>query len=128
MEEKQTIKPYHLWTVGEDEYKLKLSVEAIVNLEDKINCNLLEILNDSMPSLKNMKAIIHAALLKYNHGIKLEDVNEILTKYFENGGSQIELLKDVIMPIFAVSGFFPKTMAQNMEKSLKNMKMETLGD
>ena len=49
MEEKQTIKPYHLWTVGEDEYKLKLSVEAIVNLEDKINCNLLEILNDSMP-------------------------------------------------------------------------------
>ena len=127
MEEKQTIKPYHLWTVGESEYKLKLSVEAIVNLEDKINCNLLNILNDGMPSLKNMKVIIHAALLKYNHGIKLENVNEILTKYFENGGSQIELLKDVIMPIFAVSGF-PKTVAQNMEKKMKEVNLEEIGD
>lgn len=120
MSEKKSIKkPFEIWTVKDVEYKLKLSTEAIIELESKLNSNLLNILNNGMPSLKIMAMLIHSALKKYNHGISLSNVNDILDDYFDEGGSQIDLFQNVIIPIFNVSGFFTPAMVEAMEYKMK---------
>jgi hypothetical protein len=120
MSEKKSIKkPFEIWTVKGVEYKLKLSTSAIIELESKLNSNLLNILNDGIPSLQIMAMLIHGALKKYNHGISLNDVNDILDDYFEEGGSQLDLLQKVIIPIFNVSGFFTLEMVEAMEVKMK---------
>lgn len=112
-------KPFEIWAVKGTEYKLKLSTSAIIELESKLNSNLLNILNEGLPSLKVMAMLIHAALKKYNHSISLNDVNDILDNYFDEGGSQLDLLQNVIIPIFNVSGFFTPTMVKVMEQKMK---------
>lgn len=120
MSEKKSIKkPFEIWTVKGVEYKLKLSTEAIIELESKLNCNLLKILDGGLPSLQIMAMLIHSALKKYNHGINLKDVNDILDNYFDEGGSQIDLFQNVIIPIFNVSGFFTPAMMEAMEYKMK---------
>ena len=117
MSEKKSIKkPFEIWTVKDVEYKLKLSTEAIIELEKKLNCNLLKILDGGLPSLA---MLIHSALKKYNHGISLSNVNDILDDYFDEGGSQIDLFQNVIIPIFNVSGFFTPAMVEAMEHKMK---------
>lgn len=112
-------KPFEIWTVKGVEYKLKLSTSAIIELESKLNSNLLNILNDGIPSLQIMAMLIHGALKKYNHSISLSDVNDILDDYFDEGGSQLDLLQNVIIPIFNVSGFFTPVMVEAMEVKMK---------
>lgn len=120
MSEKKSIKkPFEVWTVKGVEYKLKLSTSAIIELESKLNSNLLNILNDGIPSLQIMAMLIHGALKKYNHSISLSDVNDILDDYFDEGGSQLDLLQNVIIPIFNVSGFFTPAMVKVMEVKMK---------
>lgn len=128
MSEKKSIKkPFEIWTVKGVDYKLKLSTEAIIELEKKLNCNLLRVLDEGLPSLQIMTMLIHSALKKYNHGINLNDVNDILDDYFDEGGSQIDLLQNVIIPIFNVSGFFTMEMIEmfdaTMEKAYKNLNL-----
>lgn len=112
-------KPFEIWTVKGVEYKLKLSTSAIIELESKLNSNLLNILNEGIPSLQIMAMLIHGALKKYNHSISLSDVNDILDDYFDEGGSQLDLLQNVIIPIFNVSGFFTPAMVKTMEVKMK---------
>ena len=57
--------------------------------------------------LRVMIMIIHGAMARYHHGIKLQDVYSIYDRYVENGGSMISLYSDVYIPLFQVSGFFP---------------------
>lgn len=115
-------KPFVTWTVKEVDYKLKLTTGEIVELESKLGCNLLKIIENDMPSLKIMIVLIHSALKKFNHGIKLEDVNNLIDDYFEGGGSQVELLTDVILPVFTVSGFFPTQISEQMNEGLTKAK------
>ena len=120
MSEKKSIKkPFEIWTVKGVDYKLKLSTSAIIELESKLNCNLLRVLDEGLPSLQLMAMLIHGALKKYNHSISLSDVNDILDDYFEDGGSQLDLLQKVIIPIFNVSGFFTPEMVEAMEVKMK---------
>lgn len=120
MSEKKSIKkPFEIWTVKGVDYKLKLSTSAIIELENKLNCNLLRVLDEGLPSLQIMAMLIHSALKKYNHGINLNDVSDILDDYFDEGGSQIDLFQNVIIPIFNVSGFFTPAMAEAMEVKMK---------
>lgn len=128
MSEKKSIKkPFETWTVKGVDYKLKLSTEAIIELEKKLNYNLLRVLDEGLPSLQIMAMLIHSALKKYNHGITLNDVNDILDDYFEEGGSQLDLLQNVIIPIFNVSGFFTMEMIEMfdtaMNKAYKNLNL-----
>lgn len=118
-EKKEIKKPFEIWTVKDVEYKLKLSTETIIELEKKLNCNLLKILDGGLPSLQIMAMLIHSALKKYNHGISLSNVNDILDDYFDEGGSQIDLFQNVIIPIFNVSGFFTPAMVEAMEYKMK---------
>ena len=69
-----------------------------------------------MPALSVMLTIIQAAMLLWEHGVKYDDILNLFDKYVEEGGSQIDLYKNVVIPTLAVSGFFtPKMAAEILE-------------
>lgn len=132
-EEKEPVKkqekkqPFALWKVGDAEYKLKLTTQEIIRLENLFNANLLSVIssnteNNEMPPLKVMLLITHGAIKKYNHGIKEKDVIELFDKYEEEGGSQLSFMTDVFLPIFQVSGFFSQAQADTMNENIEEAK------
>ncbi len=132
-EEKEPVKkqkkkqPFTLWKVGDTEYKLKLTTQEIIRLENLFNANLLSVIssnteNNEMPPLKVMLLITHGAMKKYNHGIKEKDVIELFDKYEEEGGSQLSFMTDVFLPIFQVSGFFSQAQADTMNENIEEAK------
>ncbi|NQN44460.1 hypothetical protein HO918_00095 [Streptococcus suis] len=109
-----TRKPYITWTVKETDYKLRLSTRQVCDIEEKLGVNLLKIFMPkpgeqfNLPSLKVMLLIVQGALQKFHHGIKLDDVYGLFDEYVDEGYGQTELMTDIIMPLFEVSGFIPK--------------------
>ena len=69
-----------------------------------------------------MCGIIQASLQRYHHGMKFNQVESLVEEYFEEGGSQLELFTDVIIPIFQVSGFFSVEMGQTMNENVEMAK------
>ena len=125
-EEKPKRKPYAIWKVDGDEYKLKLTTQEIVNIESKIGTNLLSVISKtedgSVPPLKIMLLITHGAMKKFHHGIKEQDVITLFDKYCEEGGNQISFMTDVFIPIYQVSGFFSQAQAETMNTQLVEAK------
>lgn len=111
-------KLYTTWHVSEDEdVKLVLASAQICELEEKMGGrNLMRAIGNSetgIPSLRTMITITHAAMQRYNHGTKLADVYGMFDRYVENGGNQVSFYTDVYVPIFQVSGFFPREEASD---------------
>lgn len=121
-EKKEKRKPYHIWKVGKDEYKLKLTTENIMKVEQKYRTNIMNVLGgDGLPPLGFMLTVIQAAMLPYHHKIKSTTVYKIYDKYVEKGGGQTGLLTDVIIPVMTVSGFFTADQAEIMETKMEGV-------
>ena len=118
-------KPYAVWRIGEEEYKLKLTTAEVVNLEGKYKVNLLELLQadtaTSIPALSVMLDVTHSALQKYHHGIKQPDVYDMFDRYEEQGGSQLQFFTSVFIDLYTVSGFFGEKMASQMRDDLRDL-------
>lgn len=116
-------KPFAYWTVNERDYKLKLTTAVICQLEDKFKTNLLNILSsDNIPPLAVMLTIIQGAMKTWEHGIKYVDVQRLFDQYCEEGGTQLSLMADVLMPIYSVSGFFSEDQQTVMDEKLAEVK------
>ena len=113
--------PFVVWTVGGVDYHLKLTTKGICQLESKTKRNLLSLIEE-LPPLNVMCGIIQASLQRYHHGMKFNQVESLVEEYFEEGGSQLELFTDVIIPIFQVSGFFSVEMGQTMNENVEMAK------
>lgn len=115
--------PWAIWTVNDEEYKLKLKISEIERLERMYGQgNLMNPMmageRGALPSLVYMIDIIHASLQKYHHGYSREATVALVDRYFDKDGSQTDLLQ-LIMEVFKVSGFFPK------EKQVPNAEQES---
>jgi len=119
--EKPKRKPFAVWSVGGTEYHLKLTTDGICTLESKTKSNLLSLIEE-LPPLNVMCGIIQASMQRFHHGIKYNQVKALVDEYFEEGGSQLELFTDVIIPIFQVSGFFSVEMAEAMDETVEAAK------
>ena len=107
--------PWHVWHVGECEYKLKLTTANILKLENKYRCNVTALVTEAdVPPLSIMLTIINAAMLPYHHGISYQDTQKIYDKWLEEGGNQQELYRSVILPIMSVSGFFTEKQKESI--------------
>lgn len=116
------MKRFYIWNVKEEEYKLRLDAESIIELEENLGMSLLNVLNNDIPKLGVMLQIVHSAIKKYNANIKRTDVNVLYNDYIEDGNSQLEFFSEVIMGIFKVSGFFTQAQVEKMEKEMKKIK------
>ncbi|MBO5484880.1 MAG: hypothetical protein J5979_06695 [Lachnospiraceae bacterium] len=125
----QKRKPFALWEVGDKTYKLKLKTPAIVELEQKYKTNLMNIMGSGqggMPALSVMLDVAHAAMKDWQHGITKNEVQNLFTKYVEEGGSQLSFYMTVYMEIFTVSGFFSVNLSNQMSGALQEAKDEAL--
>ena len=121
-------KPFALWEVGGQSYKLKLKTPAIVELETKYKTNLMNIMGTGqggMPALSVMLDVAHAAMKDWQHGITKNEVQNLFERYVNEGGSQLSFYMSVYMEIFAVSGFFSVNLSNQMAEAMTEAK-ETL--
>lgn len=122
-------KPFALWEVDGKTYKLKLKTSAIVELEQKYKTNLMNIMGSGqggMPALSVMLDVAHAAMKDWQHGITKNEVQNLFTKYIDEGGSQLSFYMTVYMEIFTVSGFFSVNLSNQMSGALQEVKEEAL--
>lgn len=96
---------YYDFEVGNKSYKLRLNTRNIVSLEKSLGCNPLGIFGngESLPTVSQMVAILHASLQAYEHGITMNDAYDIFDAYLESGHATTDFIP-VIIEIYKVSG------------------------
>lgn len=119
MEEKKR-SPFHYWTVGGREYRLKLKAATINKLENKYRQNLMNMI-DEIPPLSVMLTIIQAAMEPWEHGLSYPKVQNLYDSWTEEGGNQMDLFTKVIIPTMAVSGFFTPEQADLIVEEIQNI-------
>lgn len=121
---KEKKKPFAYWSVGGKDYKLKLTTQQVCKLEEKFRCNLTTLIMQAggIPQLGVMLTIIQAAMTPWHHGIKYKGVQALYDRYMDDGGTQMDLMMDVIMEIMLVSGFFTESQREDVEEKREDLK------
>lgn len=128
------------WTVGGKDYRLKLSGEAICNVERKYlggrnimhamgNLEAIASAKDGdalpIPSLNLMLGVIHESAVRLNHGIGLKDVIRLYDVYAdEEDGDVASLYSDVYLPLFGAAGFFKRADPEKTDPETESQETE----
>ena len=93
------------FAAGGKEYKLRLTTRNVVALEKQLGCNPIMIFGkgDTIPTVSNMVAVLHASLQAYQHKITLEDAYGIFDDYLADGNNFTDFMQ-IILDIYTTSG------------------------
>ena len=96
---------YINFTAGGKEYKLSMNIRNTVALEKVLGCNPLMIFGtgDRIPTITEMINVLHFSLQQYQHGIALNDTQDIFEAWLEDGNTPTDFIQ-VIIDIYKVSG------------------------
>lgn len=98
------MKPYVLLKVGDTDYRLRISTSAAIELEDKLNCSVVDGLN-RMTEMRVLSKYIYAAAKQLNDNIKSEgDALDLIDEYTMQENN-IESLFDVMLDVMECSGY-----------------------
>lgn len=110
---------YTTLKIGDEEYKLRLTTGAMVDLEKKLGKNPLVMIAEagkgSMPKLEEAMFILHYSLIKFQPNYKLKDTYNLYDRFVDDGQTFSELIH-VLVDALSVSGYFrkkEKTEAKN---------------
>lgn len=97
------------FSAGNKEYKLRLNIRNTVALEKLIGVNPLAIFGngDRLPTISEMVAILHFSLQQYQHGITMNDTQDIFEEWLADGNTPTDFIQ-VIIDIYKVSGIIAK--------------------
>lgn len=104
---------YKIMTIGNKDYKLKLSIRGCIDLEKKLGTNPLNVFiriqanNNELPSMNELMLILHAMLQPYEHGISIDDTYDLYEQWMDEGHGLIDLM-NLFTEVLEVSGFIPK--------------------
>lgn len=107
-------KPFHILTVGDEEYKLCFPSAVIISLEEKFQRGVLNVLADEneMAKVGTQVTLLHAALQKYQHGTKMDDARELYDNILISGeGNGLNNVINAIVGALKASGFIPPSVA-----------------
>lgn len=102
---------FYTMTVGGEEYKMRLTASAIMQIEKKLGKPLfkaLETIQDNM--VETITTILWGAMQPLNAGFTMEKATELFDDYVDEGHSIEELMME-INALFEISGFFRKGQA-----------------
>lgn len=117
---------YTTLKVKDNEYKLRLNAEALVNLEKKLGTNplniFMEIANDGgkIPSLGVLLDMLHYALQPYNHKMTLSDTYHLYDEFIEDGHTMMDIIP-VLIEVFKASGFFANNKEEEVDERKNSM-------
>lgn len=115
--------PFHVLQVGEKEYKLKFSAAAAVETEKRLKFSLMDVLS-KIDSVTVQIAVLHGALQKYQHDITYSMAENIYEEYLDSGKTVFDFA-EVIMEVYAVSGFMKKEQLQRVTEVMENINSAT---
>lgn len=109
---------YYDFEVEGKTYKLRLNTRNVVLLEKALGGNPLSIFKDdnTIPTVAQMVAILHASLQQYQHGITLDDTFDLFDKWLAAGHSTIDFI-NIILEIYKDSGIIPEVDVNVKEKN-----------
>ena len=102
---------FHTLTVGNEEYKMRLTASAIMQIEKKLGKPLfkaLETIQENM--VETITTIIWGAMQPLNASFTQEKASELFDQYIDEGHSIEDLMLE-INGLFEASGFFKKGQA-----------------
>ena len=102
---------FYTMTVGGEEYKMRLTASAIMQIEKKLDKPLfkaLETIQDNM--VETITTILWGAMQPLNAGFTMEKATALFDDYIDDGRSIEELMLE-INGLFEASGFFKKGQA-----------------
>ena len=102
---------FYTMTVGGEEYKMRLTASAIMQIEKKLGKPLfkaLETIQDNM--VETITTILWGAMQPLNAGFTMEKATALFDDYIDDGHSIEELMLE-INGLFETSGFFKKGQA-----------------
>ena len=117
-------RPFHYWKVGDRELRLKLKSGMIEKVESKYRQNIMTLMTegDGIPPLSYMLTVLQAAAVPWEHDISYNKIQNLYDKWMdEEGGSQMKLYTEIIMPTLAVSGFFTDAQAASLMENMKDI-------
>ena len=131
---------YTNFKVGEKNYKLRLGIQQIIDLEKSLGHSLIEELNKFsnnslpitgiissgvkfLPSTEFLANVIFYSMQKYQHKIKINDVYSIIDEYVEEGNSMIELM-NVVIEILQDSNIIPQEKTNSEEEDNDEKKVK----
>lgn len=107
--------PFYRLTIGDREYRLKLTTAAKIEVEDRIGCSLLEAV-DKIAYTKVFAVTLWGALQKYQANMTLQKTYELIDAY-EAEGHTLEDRVDIFLGIMKVSGFFTQEQIADLERT-----------
>lgn len=109
---------FYEFNVGNKEYKLRLTTRNIVSLEKQLGCNPLGIFGngDTLPTITQMVAVLHASLQSMHHGIDMNAAFDIFDDFLAEGNNMTDFLP-VIVGVYKVSGLIGKDKEVSTEKN-----------
>ena len=102
---------FYTMTVGGEEYKMRLTASAIMQIEKKLGKPLikaLETIQDNM--VETITTILWGAMQPLNAEFTMEKATALFDDYVDEGHSLEDLMKE-INGLFEASGFFKKGQA-----------------
>lgn len=101
-------------------YKLRLTTREIISLEKRLGCNPLSIFGagDTIPSITQMVAILHAALQPYHHGTTFDAALDIFDGYLQE--HTVTDFIPVIIDIYRTGGLIAQEKSHPVEEDEKN--------
>lgn len=119
-EVKRKRRPFHYWTVGGTDHRMKLTTGMTTKLENKYGTNVMNlIMADSTPPLSVMLTVAQAALAPWEHNTTIDKVYRLYDQWIDEGGSQTEFLQKIIFPTLAVSGFFSAAQTESLLRAVE---------
>lgn len=103
---------FYTFTIGEKDYKARLSARTCIELEKKLGTNPLNVFmeiaqNNKLPELETLIIILHASLQQFQHNITLEKTYDLYDEFVDSGKTIMDLVP-VILEIFKASGLIPE--------------------
>lgn len=119
---------YTEFKVGENEYKLRLGAQQVIQVEKKLGGkNVLDMFmkvgGNSMPTLNECLIVLHGSMQKLNHGVTMEKVYDIYDEYVEEGNTYTDLMP-VLIDVMKVSGFFKEKKQKEGESEEEKTEKE----
>lgn len=114
-------------TVGGKEYRIKATTAAVQAAESRIGKSLLAAM-ETIDQTASFAAILWAGLQKYNHGMTMEKVYDLIDAMIEEGcafagkehsGGGLEMRAELALEVLKVSGFFTAAQIETMEAAAR---------
>ena len=97
-------------------YKLRLTTRDVITLEKRLGCNPLGIFGagDTIPSVTQMVAILHASLQTYQHGVTYDAALDIFDAWLADGHTITDFIPTII-EIYRTGGIIASEKRHNGE-------------